>query len=176
MGANMVRRVVRKGHQCVVFDMSPKSVEELAKEKAVGSTSLADLVAKLMPPRGGLADGSSGGGGRHHRRPHAASQPGDIVVEGWNSYYVDDMRRAKELASHSAHCVDVGTSGGEWGRERGFCMMIGGEQAVVKHLDPIFAALAPGKGSIPETPGRENMGGTPSRVICIVARTAPATS
>ena len=160
MGANMARRVIRKGHECVVFDMSPKSIGELAKEKAVGSTSLADLVAKLTPPRAvwlmvpaAVVDDTIGD-------LVPLLQPGDIVVDGGNSYYVDDIRRAKELASHSIHYVDVGTSGGVWGLERGYCMMIGGEEAVVKHLEPIFAALAPGKGSIPETPGREKMGGT----------------
>ena len=160
MGANMVRRVIRKGHQCVVFDMSPKSVGELAREKAVGSTSLADLVAKLTPPRAvwlmvpaAVVDDTIG-------ELTTLLQPGDIVVDGGNSYYVDDIRRARELASHSIHYVDVGTSGGVWGLDRGYCMMIGGEEAVVKHLEPIFTALAPGKGSIPVTPGRENMGGT----------------
>ena len=160
MGANMARRVIRKGHQCVVFDMSPKSIGELAKEKAVGSTSLADLVAKLTPPRAvwlmvpaAVVDDTIG-------ELVPLLQPGDILIDGGNSYYVDDIRRAKELASHSIHYVDVGTSGGVWGLERGYCMMIGGEAAVVKHLEPIFAALAPGKGSIPETPGREKMGGT----------------
>ncbi len=160
MGANMARRVIRKGHQCVVFDMSTKSIRELAREKAVGSTSLADLVAKLTPPRAvwlmvpaAVVDDTIGD-------LVPLLQPGDIVVDGGNSYYVDDIRRAKELASHSIHYVDVGTSGGVWGLERGYCMMIGGEEAVVKHLEPIFAALAPGKGSIPETPGREKMGGT----------------
>ena len=160
MGANMVRRVIRKGHQCVVFDMSPKSVGELAREKAVESASLADLVAKLTPPRAvwlmvpaAVVDDTIGD-------LVPLLQPGDIVVDGGNSYYVDDIRRAKELASHSIHYVDVGTSGGVWGLERGYCMMIGGEEAVVKHLEPIFAALAPGKGSTPETPGREKIGGT----------------
>jgi 6-phosphogluconate dehydrogenase len=160
MGANMVRRVIRKGHQCVVFDMSPKSVGELAREKAMGSTSLADLVAKLTPPRAvwlmvpaAVVDDAIGD-------LVPLLQPGDIVVDGGNSYYVDDIRRAKELASHSIHYVDVGTSGGVWGLERGYCMMIGGEEAVVKQIDPIFAALAPGKGGIPETARREKIGGT----------------
>ena len=160
MGANMARRVIRKGHECVVFDMSPKAIGELVKEKAVGSTSLADLVAKLTPPRAvwlmvpaAVVDDTIG-------ELVPLLQAGDIVVDGGKSYYVDDIRRAKELASHSIHYVDVGTSGGVWGLERGYCMMIGGEEAVVKHLEPIFAALAPGKGGIPETPGREKMGGT----------------
>ena len=160
MGANMVRRVIRKGHQCVVFDMSPKSVEELAREKAVGSTSLADLVAKLTPPRAvwlmvpaAVVDDTIG-------QLVPLLQSGDMVIDGGNSYYVDDIRRAKELSRHSIHCVDVGTSGGVWGLERGYCMMIGGEEPVVKHLEPIFAALAPGRSGIPETAGRERMSGT----------------
>ena len=160
MGANMVRRVIRKGHPCVVFDMSPKSVGELARGKAMGSTSLADLVAKLTPPRAvwlmvpaAAVDDTIG-------QLVPLLQSGDIVIDGGNSYYVDDIRRAKELARHSIHYVDVGTSGGVWGRERGYCMMIGGEETVVKHLEPIFAALAPGKVGIPETAGRERMGGT----------------
>jgi 6-phosphogluconate dehydrogenase len=163
MGANMVRRVIRKGHQCVVFDRSPKSVGELARDKAVGSTSLADLVSKLTPPRvvwlmvpAAAVDDTIG-------ELAPLLQPDDIVVDGGNSFYVDDIRRAKELASPSIHYVDVGTSGGVWGLERGYCMMIGGEEAVVKHLEPIFEALAPGKGSISETPGREKLGGTAER-------------
>ena len=149
MGANMVRRVIRRGHECVVSDMSPKAVADLAREKAVGATSLADLVAKLKPPRAiwlmvpaAVVDGTIAD-------LVPLLQPGDILVDGGNSYYVDDIRRAKELASHSIHYVDVGTSGGIWGLERGYCMMIGGEEPAVKHLEPIFAALAPGKGTIP---------------------------
>jgi 6-phosphogluconate dehydrogenase len=160
MGANMARRVIRKGHQCVVFDMSPKSIRELAREKAVESTSLADLVAKLTPPRAVWLMVPAAVVDDTINDLVPLLQPGDIVVDGGNSYYVDDIRRAKELASNSIHYVDIGTSGGVWGLERGYCMMIGGEEAAVKHLEPIFAALAPGKGSIPETPGREKMGGT----------------
>jgi 6-phosphogluconate dehydrogenase len=160
MGANMVRRAIRKGHQCVAFDMSPKSVRELAKEGAVGATSLADLVAKLTPPRAVWLMVPAAVVDDTIRELAPILQPGDLVIDGGNSYYVDDIRRAKELASHSIHYVDVGTSGGVWGLERGYCMMIGGEEAVVRRLDPIFAALAPGKGGIPETPGRENIGGT----------------
>jgi 6-phosphogluconate dehydrogenase len=160
MGANMVRRVIRGGHECVVFDTSPKAIGGLAREKAAGATSLADLVAKLTPPRAvwlmvpaAVVDGTIA-----DLVPRL--QPGDILVDGGNSYYVDDIRRAKELASHSIHYVDVGTSGGTWGLERGYCMMIGGNESAVKRLEPIFAALAPGEGSIPQTPGRERMGGT----------------
>ena len=163
MGANMVRRVIRRGHECVVSDMSPKAVADLAREKAVGAKSLADLVAKLKPPRAiwlmvpaAVVDGTIAD-------LVPLLQPGDILVDGGNSYYVDDIRRAKELASHSIHYVDVGTSGGIWGLERGYCMMIGGEEPAVKHLEPIFAALAPGNGTIPQTPGREKTSGTAER-------------
>ncbi|MBV9391854.1 MAG: decarboxylating 6-phosphogluconate dehydrogenase [Verrucomicrobia bacterium] len=160
MGANMVRRLLKAGHEAVVFDMSPKSVEELVKEKAVGSSSQADFVGKLEKPRAiwlmvpaGVVDKSI-----EDLVPHL--EPGDILIDGGNSYYVDDIRRAKELASRKIHYVDVGTSGGVWGLERGYCMMIGGENEVVKHLDPIFATLAPGVGEIAPTPGREKVGGT----------------
>ena len=161
MGANMVRRLLKGGHQCVVFDMSPKAVEELVKEKAVGASSLADLVKKLEKPRAvwlmvpaAVVDKTIA-----DLLPHLERD--DILIDGGNSYYVDDIRRAKELAPKGIHYVDVGTSGGVWGLERGYCMMIGGENAVVKHLDPIFATLAPGMGNeIPRTPGREKAGGT----------------
>jgi 6-phosphogluconate dehydrogenase len=160
MGANMVRRLLRAGHDCVVFDMSPKAVKDLVQERAVGSSSLADLVSKLNKPRAvwlmvpaGAVDSTIA-----EILPHLES--GDILIDGGNSYYVDDIRRAKELSARKIHYVDVGTSGGVWGLERGYCMMIGGEAAVVAGLDPIFSTLAPGAGSIPGTPGRENLGGT----------------
>jgi len=161
MGANMVRRLIRGGHECVVFDMSAKAVDDLAKEKAIGSSSLADLVKKLKAPRAvwlmvpaAVVDKSIA-----DILPHLES--GDILIDGGNSYYIDDIRRAEELAAKSIHYVDVGTSGGVWGLERGYCMMIGGEDDVVQHLDPIFACLAPGMGNqIPRTPGREKLGGT----------------
>ena len=160
MGANMVRRLLRGGHQCTVFDMSPKAVNELVQEKATGSTSLEDFVAKLAKPRAiwlmvpaAAVDSTIG-----DILPHL--QPGDILIDGGNSYYVDDIRRAKELTGKQIHYVDVGTSGGVWGLERGYCMMIGGEVEVVKHLDPIFATLAPGPGDIARTPGREKLDGT----------------
>ena len=160
MGANMVRRLLRGGHRCVVFDMSPKAVNELVQEKAVGASSLADLVKNLEKPRAvwlmvpaavvekTIAD----------ILPHLEAE--DILIDGGNSYYVDDIRRAKELAAKRIHYVDVGTSGGVWGLERGYCMMIGGEKEVVKRLDPIFSTLAPGAGDIPRTPGREKLDGT----------------
>jgi 6-phosphogluconate dehydrogenase len=160
MGANMVRRLIRSGHQCVVFDMSPKAVNELVQEKATGSSSLPDFVAKLAKPRAlwlmvpaAAVDQTIAG-----LLPHL--EPGDILIDGGNSYYVDDIRRAKELAPKRIHYVDVGTSGGVWGLERGFCMMIGGEKDIVTHLDPIFSTLAPGAGDAPKTPGREGLGGT----------------
>ncbi len=160
MGSNMVRRLLKGGHRCVVFNRSPKPVQELVQEQAIGSTSLKDLVAKLAKPRAVWL-----------MVPAAAVEdtiadllplldPGDILVDGGNSYYVDDIRRARDLATHGIHFVDVGTSGGVWGLERGYCMMIGGEVEVVKQLDPIFSTLSPGQGNIPRTPGREKLGGT----------------
>jgi len=160
MGANMARRVIRKGHECVVYDMSPKAVGKLAKEKAVAAASLADLVAKLTPPRAVWLMVPAAVVDRTIADLAPLLEPGDIVIDGGNSYYVDDILRASKLEEHSIHYVDVGTSGGVWGLERGYCMMIGGDEVAVKHLDPIFAALAPGKGSIPPTPGREKTGGT----------------
>jgi 6-phosphogluconate dehydrogenase len=160
MGANMTRRLLAGGHQCVVFDMSPKAVEELAHEKAVGASSFEDLVRKLEKPRAIWLMVPAAGVDKTitDLLPHLV--PGDILIDGGNSYYVDDIRRAQELAPKGVHYVDVGTSGGVWGRDRGYCLMIGGEDAVVKHLDPIFAQLAPGIGDIPRTSGREKLGGT----------------
>jgi 6-phosphogluconate dehydrogenase len=160
MGANMVRRLLRQGHQCVVFDRSAEAVNRLAQDKAVGASSLADFVGKLTKPRAiwlmvpaGVVDEAIG-----ELLPLLES--GDILIDGGNSYYVDDIRRAKELTSKGIHYVDVGTSGGVWGLERGYCMMIGGEVEAVQHLDPIFTTLAPGKGNIPPTPDREKLAGT----------------
>jgi len=160
MGANMVRRLIRGGHECVVYDMSVHAVEELAKEKAVGTASLAEFIKKLTKPRAvwlmvpaGVVDKSIA-----DLLPHL--ERGDILIDGGNSYYIDDIRRAKELAPKGIHYVEAGTSGGVWGLDRGYCMMIGGEADVVKRLDPIFATLAPGRGDIPRTPGREKVGGT----------------
>ncbi|HEY6419854.1 MAG TPA: decarboxylating 6-phosphogluconate dehydrogenase [Candidatus Binataceae bacterium] len=160
MGANMVRRLLRDGHECVVFDVTPAAVAELAKEKAVGASSLDDFAAKLKKPRVAwmmvpaavveqtVADLSS----RFER--------GDIIVDGGNSYYIDDIRRAEALKAKEIHYVDSGTSGGVWGLERGFCQMIGGEPEVVKHLGPIFATLAPPLDSAPRTAGREKVKGS----------------
>jgi 6-phosphogluconate dehydrogenase len=160
MGANMVRRLVRGGHDCVVFDMSPKAVEELAKENATGAASLDDLVKKLHKPRALwlMVPAAAVDKTIADVLPHL--EPGDVLIDGGNSYYIEDMRRAKALAPKGIHYVDVGTSGGVWGLERGYCMMIGGEEAVVKRLDPIFAQLAPGIGEIDRTPGREKVAGT----------------
>ena len=160
MGANMVRRLKRAGHECVVFDRSPDAVEELVREKAIGADSLQELSRKLRKPRGvwmmvpaAVVDRTIADLAPHLER-------GDILIDGGNSYYVDDLRRAKELASKGIHYVDVGTSGGVFGLDRGYCLMIGGEDATVRHLDPVFAALAPGLVSAPRTPGREGQGGT----------------
>jgi 6-phosphogluconate dehydrogenase len=160
MGANMVRRLLRGGHQCVVVDRSPKPVEELVREKAVGASDLRDLVKKLEKPRAVWLMVPAAGveATISELLPHL--EAGDTLIDGGNSYYVDDIRRAKELAPQRIHYVDVGTSGGVWGLERGYCMMIGGEHEVVKRLDPIFATLSPGRGDIPRTPGREKLGGT----------------
>src|SRR5467141_3875058 len=160
MGANMARRLLAGGHQCVVFDRTPKVVEELTRAKAIGASSMSDLARKLETPRAIwlMVPAAAVDATIDDLLPHLTS--GDILIDGGNSYYVDDIRRAKELAEKGIHYVDVGTSGGVWGRERGYCLMIGGEDAVVKHLDPIFARLAPGAGDIPRTPGREAIRGT----------------
>jgi 6-phosphogluconate dehydrogenase len=160
MGANMVRRLIRDGHECVVFDVFPKAVEELAKDNATGANSLEDFVKKLTKPRAiwlmvpaAVVDKTIAG-------LAPLLEKGDILIDGGNSYYIDDIRRAKDLTTKGIHYVDVGTSGGVWGLERGYCMMIGGENDVVERLDPIFKTLAPGPGNIPRTPGREKLGGT----------------
>jgi 6-phosphogluconate dehydrogenase len=160
MGANMVRRLIRDGHKCVVYDRSPQAVKGLVKEKATGSTSIADFVKKLAKPRVVWLMVPAGVVDQTIASFVPLLEPGDILIDGGNSYYVDDIHRAKELARKGIHYVDVGTSGGVWGLERGYCMMIGGEVDVVQHLDPIFATLAPGKGDISRTPGREKLGGT----------------
>jgi 6-phosphogluconate dehydrogenase len=160
MGANMVRRLLKGGHDCVVFDMSPDAVKELTKERAVGSSSLADLVKNLEKPRAVWLMVPAAVVDKTIAELLPSLEPGDILIDGGNSYYIDDIRRAKELSPKRIHYVDVGTSGGVWGLERGYCMMIGGEAEVVKRLDPIFATLAPGRGDIPRTPGRERVGGT----------------
>src|SRR5881398_1519461 len=154
MGANMTRRLLKGGHQCVVFDMSPQVVQELIEDKAVGSSSLADFVKKLTKPRAvwlmvpaAVVDNTIA-----DLLPHLEAE--DMLIDGGNSYYIDDLRRANELAPKGIHYVDVGTSGGVWGLERGYCLMIGGEDSVVDHLDPLFASIAPGLDAAARTPGR----------------------
>jgi 6-phosphogluconate dehydrogenase len=160
MGANMVRRLMRGGHQCVVFDVTPAAVEGLGKEGATGSSSLADFVKKLQKPRAVWMMVPAAVVDKTIADLVGLLEPDDILIDGGNSYYKDDIRRAKELAKKKIHYVDVGTSGGVWGLDRGFCQMIGGENAVVKHLDSIFATLAPPMDSAPRTPGREKVSGT----------------
>jgi 6-phosphogluconate dehydrogenase len=160
MGANMARRLLVGGHTCAVFDVSSKAVEELVREEAVGASSLAELVKKLSAPRAIWLMVPAAIVDKTIAELLPLLEPGGIVIDGGNSYYVDDIRRAKELATKQIHYVDVGTSGGVWGLERGYCMMIGGEAAVVKHLDPIFETLAPGRGEIDRTPGREKLSST----------------
>ena len=160
MGANMVRRLMKNGHECVVYDVTPKSVQELAGEGAKGSTSFQDFVSKLTKPRAvwlmipaAVVDSTIA-------EIAPLLEAGDILIDGGNSYYIDDIRRSKELEPKGIKYVDVGTSGGVWGLERGYCMMIGGPQDAVQYLDPIFKTIAPGKGDIPRTPGREKLSGT----------------
>jgi 6-phosphogluconate dehydrogenase len=160
MGANMVRRLIRNGHQCVVYDRSKQAVDGLVKEEAAGATSPADLVKKLQKPRAVWLMVPAAVVDKAIADLLPSLEAGDILIDGGNSYYIDDIRRAKELAPKRIHYLDVGTSGGVWGLERGYCMMIGGETDAVKHLDPIFAALAPGIGAIPRTPDRPRNKGT----------------
>jgi 6-phosphogluconate dehydrogenase len=160
MGAFMTQRLMKGGHECVVFDHNPDAVKSLVEKKAVGATSLADFVKKLSKPRNvwlmipaAYVDGSIA------ELAHLL-EADDVLIDGGNSYYIDDIRRAKELKPKGIHYLDVGTSGGVWGLERGYCMMIGGDDPAVKRLDPIFQTLAPGVGNIPRTPGRDRLGGT----------------
>src|SRR5579864_6223151 len=161
MGANMTRRLMRGGHSLVVSDLSADSVQQLGKEGATGSSSLEDLVAKLKAPRAVWIMVPSGGPTEATVQKLAQHlQAGDAIIDGGNSYFKDDVRRAKELKTKGIHYVDVGTSGGVWGIDRGYCMMIGGPKEAVQRLDPIFKTLAPGRGDIPRTPGREKFAGT----------------
>lgn len=155
MGANMVRRLIKAGHECVVFDHSPQPIAQMVKEGAIGSNSLADMVSKLKKPRAvwlmvpaGVVDSTA-----NELRGHL--EAGDIIIDGGNSYYVDDIRRSKDVSKAGLKWVDVGTSGGVFGLERGYCLMIGGDSDAVRYLDPIFKTLAPGRGSIERTPGRD---------------------
>lgn len=160
MGANMVSRLLKGGHNCVVYDSSAQAVETLAKQGAVGTTTLADFAKNLTKPRAIWMMVPTGVVDKVIENLLPFLESGDILIDGGNSYYIDDIRRAKELSAKGVHYVDVGTSGGVWGLERGYCMMIGGETPIVQHLDPIFATLAPGRGDISRTPGREKAGGT----------------
>src|SRR6202048_4398451 len=160
MGANMVRRLMRGGHRCVVFDLFPKAVEGLAKEGAMGAASFEDLAKRLDKPRTVWLMVPAAVVDKTITDLLSFLEPGDTIIDGGNSYYVDDIRRAKELAASGIHYVDVGTSGGVWGLESGYCTMIGGETDVVQRMDPIFTTLAPGIGDIARTPGREKLGGT----------------
>jgi 6-phosphogluconate dehydrogenase len=156
MGANMVRRLMNGGHDCVVFDLSPEVVKQLEGEGATGATSLEAFAQKLSKPRAAWVMVPAGE--PTDRTVMALAElfePGDIIIDGGNSYFKDDLRRERQLAEKGIHYVDVGTSGGVWGLERGYCMMIGGPQEAVERLDPIFVTLAPGVGEIERTPGRE---------------------
>jgi 6-phosphogluconate dehydrogenase len=153
MGANMVRRLMKNGHQCVVYDRSAEAVKALAAEGAAGAASLDEFAKKLTPPPAAAVDGTLS-------ELSPKMQKDDTIIDGGNSYYIDDIRRQKDLRARGIHYVDVGTSGGVWGLERGYCMMIGGDAEAVERLDPIFKTIAPGRGDIPRTPGREKAGGT----------------
>lgn len=160
MGANMVRRLLRGGQQCMVFDTNQDTVRQLVKEGAVGAVSLDDLIMKLNPPRAVWLMVPAAAVDRMLQDLTARMGEGDIIIDGGNSYYIDDVRRARELQVRGLHYVDVGTSGGIWGLERGYCQMIGGARAVVEHLDPIFKTLAPGRGNLARTTGREATSGS----------------
>ena len=160
MGANMVRRLMKAGHECVVFDMSAESVKKLADEGAAGSASMQDFIKKLKPPRAVWLMVPAAVVDQTLESLTHLLEKDDIVIDGGNSHYVDDIRRAAELKPKGIHYVDAGVSGGVWGLERGYCQMIGGEVETVRHLDPIFKSLAPGKGNIDRTPGREKAKGT----------------
>ena len=176
MGANMVRRLINGGHECVVFDRSQQAVADLVKDKATGSSSVEDFVAKLSKPRAiwlmipaAVVDDTIAS-----IVPHLDA--GDILIDGGNSYYIDDIRRAKDLSAKGIKYVDVGTSGGVWGLERGYCMMIGGPNDAVEHLDPIFKTIAPGAGDIPKTPVAISLAAHLSKAIFTAARAVAATS
>lgn len=160
MGTNMVRRLLKAGHQCVVYDIHPETVQALAKEKAVGATSLEDFVHKLSKPRTVWMMVPAAAVDQTLTELIPLLERDDVVIDGGNSYYHDDLRRAAELKPKGIHYIDVGTSGGVWGAERGYCLMIGGAEAVVQRLDPLFSSLAPSVDSAPRTPGREKVGGT----------------
>ena len=176
MGANMVRRLQRAGHQCVAFDRNAESVKEVASDGAIAAASLNDLVAKLQRPRAVWLMVPAAVVDSTLQELAGKLDAGDIVIDGGNSYYIDDIRRAKELTTKGLHYVDVGTSGGVWGLERGYCQMIGGEKQIVAHLDPLFKSLAPGRGDISRTPGARKSRELPKKATCTVARRAQGTS
>ncbi|MGB9119373.1 MAG: decarboxylating 6-phosphogluconate dehydrogenase [Candidatus Angelobacter sp.] len=160
MGANMVQRLLQGGHECVVFDVNPANVKKLANDGAKGVKSLDEFVSRLKPPRAAWLMVPAAAVDQTLHDLATRMQQGDIIIDGGNSHYIDDIRRANELKPKGIHYVDAGTSGGVWGSERGYCLMIGGEQDVVQHLDPIFATLSPGIGTASRTPGRDKTGGT----------------
>jgi 6-phosphogluconate dehydrogenase (decarboxylating) len=160
MGANMVRRLMKHGHECVVYDTNPDSVKQLVGEGAIGTASLEEFVGKLTVPRNAWIMVPAAITDKVVDELAALLSPGDTIIDGGNSYFRDDRRRSARLRPKGIHYLDVGTSGGVWGLERGYCMMIGGDKEAVDRLDPIFAALAPGIGDVPRTPGREKLGGT----------------
>lgn len=161
MGGNMARRLMHAGHQCVVSDLSHQNVQELSKEGATGSSSLDDFVSKLMKPRAAWVMVPAGNPTEQTVMSLGQKfESGDIIIDGGNSYFKDDVRRSQKLKERGIHYIDVGTSGGVWGIDRGYCMMIGGPKEAVQHLDPVFRTLAPGTGDIPRTPHREKLGGT----------------
>jgi 6-phosphogluconate dehydrogenase len=160
MGANMARRLMKNGHQCVVYDRSPEAIRTLAADGAVGASSLDEFVSKMKPPRAAwlMVPAAAVDGTLAELAPKMGKD--DTIIDGGNSYYIDDIRRQNDLRAKGIHYVDVGTSGGVWGLERGYCMMIGGDAEAVQRLDPIFKTIAPGRGDVPRTPGREKVGGT----------------
>ncbi|MEO6054217.1 MAG: phosphogluconate dehydrogenase (NAD(+)-dependent, decarboxylating) [Chthoniobacterales bacterium] len=160
MGANMVRRLLKDGHTCVVYDANPKTVKELAGDGAIPSDSLKDFVSKLDKPSNVWVMVPAAITDQVVKELAELLQPNDTIIDGGNSFYRDDRRRAASLQPKKIHYLDVGTSGGVWGLERGYCMMIGGDKDAVQRMDPIFKSLAPGRGTAPRTPGREKLGGT----------------
>jgi len=158
MGANMVRRLIRAGHECVVYDRTRESVEALVRERAMGSSGIEDFIAKLRPPRFVWLMVPAAAVDETIDQLSPLLAAGDTLIDGGNSYYIDDIARSKRLAGRGLRYVDVGTSGGVWGLERGYCMMIGGDQGAVRQLDPVFATLAPGPSDVPRTPGIDRLG------------------
>jgi 6-phosphogluconate dehydrogenase len=173
MGASLVRRLTKDGHKCVVYDVSPAAVRKVAGRGVRGSVSIGELVTKLAKPRAVWVMVPAGVAGKTVEELASRMEAGDTIIDGGNSYYRDDILRAKALKRSGIHYVDCGTSGGVFGLDRGYCLMIGGEDEVVRHLDPIFKSIAPGVKAAPRTPGKK---GTPGTAICIAARPAQATS